>query len=416
MTQEADPAAARPRVRRDISVGPALMRGSARIHMLKDPVSGKMMTVGDKEHFIISRLDGHRTLADVTTEYGAEFGRRLDDRAWGRIMATLAGRSILEGSPPPEPAEPASYRQRPTFFHARLPLARPGPWLERAAGRMGWAFSPAFVLPALAAALLACATVALNLGALLEAMARFRETPWVGVFAIAVLWGVLALHELGHGLAAARFGARVGDIGIGWRFPLLTPYCAVEEIQMLPARKRVYIAFAGVFVSLLVLPLALVLWVLAPEGSSAHVFASVLLLFGTVAALSNFVPFFRLDGYSMINHALGTENLARDSTDHVLNVLRERAKGLDRGRPRPPRSIRIAYVSYAVSAALFYTVLILAFAAWWFALLQHLLGPWAATGLLVATAIAITIGYRINVVRKRDRDGLQRRPRDKEGI
>lgn len=416
MTQEADPAAARPRVRRDITVGPALMRGGTAIHVLKDPVSGTMMTVGEKEHFIISRLDGDRTLAEVTTEYGAEFGRRLDDRAWSGIMTTLADRSLLEGGPPPEPAEPASGRQRPTLFYVRLPLARPGPWLERTLTWMGWAFSPAFVLPVLAAAVLACAAVALNLGPLFEAVALFRKTPWAGVLAVAVLWGVLALHELGHGLAAVRFGARVGDIGIGWRFPLLTPYCAVEEVQLLPARKRVYIAFAGVFVSLLVLPLALVFWVLAPEGSGAHVFASVLLLFGTVAALANFVPFFRLDGYSMLNHALGTENLARDSTDHVLNGLRERVKGSDRGRPRPPRSIRIAYVAYAVSAVVFYTVLILAFAAWWFALLQHLLAPWTAAGLLAATAIAVVIGYRINVVRKRGRGGTQRRPRDKEGI
>ena len=416
MTQEADPAAARPRVRGDLAIGPALVRGGSMIHLIKDPVSGKMMTVGEKEHFIISRLDGHSTLADITDEYGAEFGRRLDDRAWGGIMATLAGRSLLEGSPPPEPAEPASGRQRPTLFHARLPLARPGPWLERVVRRMGWAFSPAFVLPALAAAVLACATVALNLGPLLEATVRFRDTPWTGVLAIALLWGVLALHELGHGLAAVRFGARVGDIGIGWRLPLLTPYCAVEEVQLLPARHRVYIAFSGVFVSLLVLPPALVFWLLAPEESNAHVFASVLLLFGTVAALSNFVPFFRLDGYSMLNHALGTENLARDSTGHVLSGLRERVRGVDRARPRPPRMIRIAYVAYAVSAALFYAVLVLLFAAWWIALLGHFFDLWAATGLLVATAIAITAGYRINVVRKRDRDGTQRLPRDKEGI
>lgn len=160
-----DPADARPRIREDIVVGPALIRGSRPIHVIKDPVSERMMTVGAREHFIISRLDGHHSLADITAEYGAEFGRRLDERAWGGVMSTLAGRSLLEGSPPPKAAEPDA-GSGPTLLNARIELLRPGPWLEHTAARVAWAFSPAFVLIAMAAAMVACATVALNLGPL----------------------------------------------------------------------------------------------------------------------------------------------------------------------------------------------------------------------------------------------------------
>lgn len=414
MSAGGDPAAARPRIREDVVIGPALVRGGVPIHVIKDPVSGRMMTVGTREHFIISRLDGEHGLDDITAEYGAEFGRRLDDRAWGGIMTTLVGRSLLEGTPPPEPAEPATASRKQTLFNARFPLVRPGPWLERAATRTRWAFSPVFVSLAVAAAALACAVVALNLGPLFETAFGIWRDPWLGILAFLLLWGVVALHELGHGLAAVRFGARVGDIGIGWRFPLPAPYCAVEEIQLLPARDRVRIAFAGVFVSLLSLPVFLVFWLLAPEGTSAHTFSSVLLLFGTFAALLNFVPFLRLDGYAMLNHALGTENLARDSLGHTLGVLRARAGGTAPG-PRPPRTIRIAYVAYAVTGALFYTFLAFLLAAWWFSLLEHLLDPWAATGILIATAVAVTAAYRVSVLRERARNATRRHPTDKEG-
>ncbi|GHD32338.1 hypothetical protein GCM10007147_35820 [Nocardiopsis kunsanensis] len=408
-----DPADARPRIREDIVVGPALIRGSRPIHVIKDPVSERMMTVGAREHFIISRLDGHHSLADITAEYGAEFGRRLDERAWGGVMSTLAGRSLLEGSPPPKAAEPDA-GSGPTLLNARIELLRPGPWLEHTAARVAWAFSPVFVLIAMAAAMVACATVALNLGPLFGTATQVWSDPWTGAPALVVLWGVVALHELGHGLAAVRFGARVRDFGIAWRFPLIAPYCAVEEVQVLPSRDRVRIAFAGVFVSLLVLPVALLLWLLAPEGSGLYTFASVLLLFGTFAALINFVPFLKLDGYSMLNHALGTENLARDARSHVLGRLRARFGGAEQP-PSPPRPIGFAYVTYATSSVLFHTALTAVLAAWWFTFLDHLIGPWTAAGLLAATAVAIIAVYRTRAVRRRAASDTRHRSTGKEG-
>jgi len=413
MNAGGDPAAARPRVREDVVIGPALIRDGVPIHVIKDPVSGRMMTVGAREHFIISRLDGDHRIDDITAEYGAAFGRRLDDRAWGGIMTTLAGRSLLEGSPPPRPAE-LDTAGSSTLLNARLELLRPGPWLEHVAARVAWAFSPAFVLIAMAAAAVACATVALNLGLLFETATRVWADPWIGILALVVLWGVVALHELGHGLAAVRFGARVRDFGIAWRFPLLTPYCAVEEVQLLPTRKRVYIAFAGVFVSLLVLPVALVFWLLVPEGSSLYTFASVLLLFGTFAALINFVPFLKLDGYSMLNHALSTENLARDARSHVLGRLRARFGGAE-PPPIPPRPIGFAYVTYATSSVLFHTALTVVLAAWWFTFLDHLIGPWTAAGFLAVTAVAVIAGYRFRAVRRRAASDTRHRSTGKEG-
>ncbi|MYR87714.1 hypothetical protein GTY41_22965, partial [Streptomyces sp. SID685] len=47
--------AARPRVRPDLVLGPSLLRGPTRIHLLKDPRTGRRLEVGAKEHFIITR-------------------------------------------------------------------------------------------------------------------------------------------------------------------------------------------------------------------------------------------------------------------------------------------------------------------------------------------------------------------------
>lgn len=400
MTSGSDLASARPRVRDDIVVGPALIRGDKHVHVIKDPVAGRLMTVGAREHFVISRLDGERSIGDVTVEYGAEFGRLLDERAWGSIMATLARRGLLEGTTPASPATAPPGPEAPP--RGTLPLVRPDAWMGRAVKRVSWVFSPGFVLPALALIAGTCAVIVRNLPSLAESALGAWERPWVAVPALVLLWGVVALHELGHGLAAKRFGATVGSVGIRWRFPLLAPYCSVEEIQLLPRRHRFHIAFAGVFVSLLALPPMLPLWLAAPEGGTAHVFASILLLFGFAAAMANFVPFLRLDGYAMLNHALGTENLARDSTAHVTSSLGALLPGRERA-PRPPRWVRTVYVTYAVCAALFHTALAVLVLAWWFALLEHLLGPVTALLVLAATAAVITGVYRLVSVRRRRR-------------
>lgn len=399
---ETDAAAARPRIRDDLVVGPALLRGAGYAHVIKDPLSGRLMTVGEREHFIISRLDGDHSIADISSEYRAEFGRVLDDRAWGGIMGTLAGRRFLEGMAPDERTPSAITREPASLSRVRLPLFRPDARLGRLAERMSPVFSPGFTLTAMVLVTATLVVIVWNLPSLVGAAAGVWERPWTGVVALLILWGVVALHEVGHGLTAKHFGARVGEIGIQWRFPLIAPYCSVEEIQLLPGRHRVHIAFAGVFVSLLTLPLVVPFWLAAPEGGAAHTLTSMLLLFGTAAALANFVPFLRLDGYAMLNHALGTENLARDSAAHVAASLRG---FLRRGTPapRPPRWARNVYTAYAVLAAIFYTALASLVLWWWFALLEHLYGAVAAALILIGTAVLVTAVYRIVAVRRRNR-------------
>ena len=69
----------RPALRPDVLLGPARQRGPATIHRIKDPSSGSSFEIGVKEHFLIARLDGARSLDDIGEEYGRQFGRRLGE-------------------------------------------------------------------------------------------------------------------------------------------------------------------------------------------------------------------------------------------------------------------------------------------------------------------------------------------------
>ncbi|MET7615097.1 peptidase M50, partial [Streptomyces seoulensis] len=99
--------ASRPRVRPDLVAGPRLVRGAARIHLLKDPRTGRRLELGPKEHFLVSRLDGSRTLEEIGGEYAGAFGARLGEAQWGQLLRLLHGRGLLDGSPAPSAAPPA---------------------------------------------------------------------------------------------------------------------------------------------------------------------------------------------------------------------------------------------------------------------------------------------------------------------
>ena len=67
--------AARPRLRPDVVFGSVQHRGPVRVHPLRVGETGKTLEVGSKERFVMVRLDGSRTLAEISAAYGSSSTR-----------------------------------------------------------------------------------------------------------------------------------------------------------------------------------------------------------------------------------------------------------------------------------------------------------------------------------------------------
>lgn len=125
---------------------------------------------------------------------------------------------------------------------------------------------------------------------------------------IALGAGVLLLHELGHAAAAWRGGARKVGIGVGWYVITPVAYAELSETWRFPARWRVLVDVAGVFMQ----SLAVFLLMLAYRASGN----AVLLAAGVGASLSilwNLNPLLRLDGYWLLSDLLRSRNLRGDA-------------------------------------------------------------------------------------------------------
>ena len=381
---------ARPALRDGVVLGRAHRRGDAVVHHVKDAETGWFYRVGPREHAILSLMDGTRTIAEIGDEYALRFDRRLGPDNWRQLFTMLGKRQLLADGVSRQAldalrlAREADENRNRSVLRRRLPLVRPAAFFGRVAPRIGVVFTPWFVVPALLAVLALEVFVLGNIGQL---RADIAAGPGIWVYlapSIVVTWLLLVLHESAHGLTCTRFGGTAGELGVMWRFPIAAPYCKTDDVVLMPRRHGVATAFAGVFANLVALvPFAVGYW-LAEPGGFARGFCAAVLLFGSVSALLNLVPFLQLDGYHMINNALGTLDLRGETYRFWGALLRDRSSV----RGYPTRD-RWAYGVYGVSSLLFTLAVVGALATLWFRTMRPWFGTTGAIAVLVVEAVAV---------------------------
>jgi putative peptide zinc metalloprotease protein len=142
------------------------------------------------------------------------------------------------------------------------------------------------------------------------------------------------LHELGHGLAAARHGLRVPSMGIALMVLWPVLYSDTTEAWKLTERRsRLQIAAAGMAAELMLAVFALNLWLLLPPGQlRGAVFALAAVTWIATLAV-NLNPFMRFDGYYLLSDSLDVENLQDRSFTLARWRLRRVLFGFDEPCP-----------------------------------------------------------------------------------
>ncbi|MEU3661473.1 M50 family metallopeptidase [Streptomyces sp. NPDC032940] len=339
----------RPRLRPGVVFGGPLLRGPATVHLIRDPVDGSVFEVGAKEYFLISRLDGRRSLEEIGGEYAAAFGRRLGEGNWRQLLGLLGTRRLLAGAPAREPAPAAPAPPRSGgLYQGTLRLVADA---DATTGRLHRALRPllrrAVLLPLLGLCLAMEAVLAAGAGTVL------RDTWWlfhqpVALLAVCtLLWLSTAGHELAHGIAARHVGGTVSEIGLRWRLPMVIMYCRVGNYRFLGRRRhQLTVAVAGALANLLFLLPFAVWWALLETGDPTRRVLSGLLVLGSAQALVNLVPLPPLDGYTMLSHLVGASDLAPDSGRYLRLRMRDRQAAA----VYPPRA-RVVYLAYGIGSS-----------------------------------------------------------------
>ncbi|MEV7280911.1 M50 family metallopeptidase [Streptomyces sp. NPDC093111] len=359
----------RPALRPGVLLSPPLLRGPRTVHLVRHPVTGDAFEVGVKEHFLMARLDGTRTLDELAPAYAQEFGRRLGEGHWNRLLGLLGTRGLLVGAPDPAPRPVAPARPNSLWRGTRPMVADADATTARLHRLLRPLLHPAVQLPLLAAVLLFLGGLAWQSGTLLDGTAELVRQPIALTGVALFLWAAITLHELAHGVAAQHYGGHVTEIGLRWRLPTALLYCTVDNYLFLPSRRaKLVIAGAGAYLNmLLLLPFGVWWWLLPADAPERSPLAGLLVL-GTIQALSNLVPLPPLDGYRMLGHALGADHLAPE-TRAYLSLRRHGDEAAEALAGYSARARRI-YTAYALGS----TLVVLVAAAATIALVLHLLG------------------------------------------
>ncbi|MEU9130828.1 M50 family metallopeptidase [Kitasatospora sp. NPDC048540] len=380
MTADTPPselAAHRPALRHDIELSGPLLHGTTTVHLVRTGRSRRTLLLGEREHFLITRLDGHHTLGDIGHQYAQHFGRALGDANWAQLLRLLWARGLMAGAPDPAPT-PTTTKNTPLSGTLEL-IPDTTALTDRLLRTTGFALRPWILAPLLLAALTMETAIAAHLGDHLHRSGRLLHQPAALVAVGCALWISSALHELAHALAARRFGAEAGSMGLRWRLPVVIAYCDIHDLPFLTRRHQVATAAAGTVMNLLVL---LPFWAVSttlPSTSQAWPALSALLLSGSALALVNLVPLPPFDGYRMIGHALGVHRLAAESRRYLALRITTTLRRDTPARLTPyPRRARAVYTAYGLGTLTALTgAAVLWSAAWYRALAPHH-GAWTA--------------------------------------
>jgi putative peptide zinc metalloprotease protein len=388
-----------PRLRPEVVLGPALRTGPKTVHHIKDASTGCFYRVGPREHFIMGLMDGRHTIQDIGVRYRETYDRTLGPDSWQQMFTLLGRYQLLDGYADAaaldtlREAQQAKQAARQGLLRRRWVLLQPDRLCAALARRLAFAFRAGFVVPALALIALLQIVVWSHAPGLAHDAAHQRS--WaVAVPVLVVLgWLITMLHELAHGVTCRHFGGTVTEIGLSWRFPLLTPYCRTDDIVLFHRRRaRVGTAFAGVFAGLLALAPIVLWWWLTRDGGPGHRIAAALLLFGSAGSLMSLLPFLRSDGYVMLTHALDLVDLRRESYRFwKLRLRRRDPDARERLRAYPSGDAR-AYALYGVATLLVAVPAYCALMWVWYSRMRHWTGPgWAVVVLAAETLVVAAL-------------------------
>jgi len=324
-------------------------------YVLKSRKTENYLLLDDEERFLWEQMDGRANMQDIAVAYVMRYGSfdfekipQLMNKLLLADLLTLRPMSRLREILERNKRNPAA-RAMAATIHAieRLNVSsrRWNELFERIHRYGGWMlFTPMAVISL--GVLTVFGVRALlrlwnDLGAISSALGHHAI---VAIIALKLAFFLtVALHQLVHALACVHYGRRVKEVGfIVHHMVVPTFYADVTDLFMASRRARVVNALAGPTVHL-VLGLLGVIWAdsLTPGLLQACVAASAVLQLQSFLICIYPFSFLEMDGYHVLEDAVGMPRLSQESSHFVRGPLWKRlAKG------RSFSGQEVVYLSY----------------------------------------------------------------------
>jgi len=315
-------------------------RWFGRYGVVGEPEGGSYLRLEPIEYEFTTSLDGSASVETLEAKSGP------DAHDW---LELLWEEGFLVGSPGPS-TDRVVFTPQGIEISGVQRLVR---WAYRWFGR--WVFT---VGGRIAVAVVALIGVVVFAQALATGLPLRPTTlsPIVAVVVIEVMtWSGAFLHEFGHAFVLVRHGRRVGRVGVGFYWGLLSFYVDASDGMLMDRRSRMWQAAAGCITEVFLAGAALLVSVACGTGTPTGALMRQFALLSYLTVLLNLVPLLGLDGYHLLTDALERPELKDEAGEAVRDLRRSL---------RDPRRRNLAI--YGLVSAVFGVVVFLAaLTAWW---------------------------------------------------
>ena len=338
------------RLNPDVRFGPAEYIAGHVMHLAKDLRTGKYFRVGEKELFLLQQLNGEHTFEKIRSNYARRFGRSITTGSVQGALSLFAYRGLIIGLKTDTPSSEIEVctptdAMSPGPFTGKILHWNPDDWIGSVVPYFRWLLNgPALIAWGL---LILCA----ELIAFSHASSLWKEflghpaSSWpLRLIAVGLVsCAVMNFHEFGHALACKRYGGAVQEMGYLFRYLSFCAYTRIDDILLFRKRlHRVYVLIIGPFVSLSLIPVALLLWMRTQPNTLLHTTTGDLLILYNFGCFVQLVPFLQFDGYFILAQLLKMPDLRKDSYNYLIRWC------LSLFSSRPPMTVAREHAGYLI--------------------------------------------------------------------
>jgi hypothetical protein len=121
------------------------------------------------------------------------------------------------------------------------------------------------------------------------------------------------IHEFGHATACRKYSGRAGEIGVGFNFIFPVFFANVSNIYLISRRNKIIVALSGVYFQLIFSSIIMLFAIFYPALNK-------FLILNIIGIVANLVPFFRNDGYWVLNDTLRKKDLLPETFNKINNM------------------------------------------------------------------------------------------------
>jgi putative peptide zinc metalloprotease protein len=334
-------------------------------YVLQDRTSGKFLRFSPSAYFVLSLLDGRRTLDEVwaiANQQLADDSLTQDEVI--RLLGQLYTADVLHGDGVPDIEEMVSRGETQTRrkrlmsimnpLAVRIPLFDPEGFLKLTtplvAPFISWFGALLYI-----GLLVYGATLAVTYWDTLTENVVDRVLSVESVALLLLTYPIIkAIHELGHAYTITKWGGEVHEIGLMFLVFMPVPYVdASDSLSFQNKWQRALVGAAGILVELGLAAIAMIVWVNAESGLVRAFAFSTMLIAGTSTLFFNGNPLLRFDGYYVLSDVLEIPNLGKRANQY-LGYLAQRLFGVKEAKnPATAPGEPFWFVTYGTAAFLY---------------------------------------------------------------